>query len=84
MPTYSYKQCADPKMGATVYEDDKAILITAYQKGWENGDHDDLAEYICSMLTLLGVGKESSCITDYVRKLETDNKAVQQGSVVHA
>ena len=80
MPTYSYKPCTDPRIGCTVYEDDNAILVTAHQEGYENGDHDDLAEYICSMLTLLGVGVESQSITNYIRLLEDGQevKVVEQ------
>jgi len=70
MPTYSYKPCTDPRVGCTVYEDDIAILVIAHQDEMETGDHDDLAEYICSTLTLLGVGTESKSINNYIRLLE--------------
>lgn len=70
MPTYSYQPCTDPRVGATVFEDDNPILVTAHQEGWGNGDHDDLAEYICSTMTIMGVGKESPSITNYIRLLE--------------
>lgn len=70
MPTYSYQPCTDPRVGATIFEDDKPLMVTAHQEGYECGDHDDLAEYVCSTLTLLGVGSELPGLSSYAQSLE--------------
>lgn len=57
---YSYKKSNPDNLhlGATVYEDDKPLLNTAHKEGMHAGDHDDLAEYTCSALFIVGVGEE--------------------------
>lgn len=77
MPTYSYQPCTDIRVGAIIYEKtedgDVAVLTTAHKDGMENDDHNDMAEDICSMLTLLCVGPEQEgkiSIAGYARELE--------------
>lgn len=77
MPRYSYKPCTEPQLGATIYEDagegDFPILATAHKPGMSCGAHNDLAEDICSLLTLVCVGEVEEgkrSIAGYARELE--------------
>ena len=74
MTTYSYSKCTDIRLGATVYENDVPILVTKYNEGYEVSDHDDLAEHICSTLTLITAGKER--LSSYDRSLDKVSECV--------
>jgi len=62
---YSYKKC-NPKntmLGATVIENDTPIFVTTHKEGMTDADHNDLAEYICSALFMVGMGKDMDIST---------------------